>query len=134
MKFPSIAYNKSVYISEEGNTRLGVALHPGRPMEYINGQSPSGRTWNIYHIKNLCQQARDCEAVLEYRPLEEGEYYTIDNLVEGNFAVGGSEESPDITVLENKLRQAQQGDLNLDGMVNIADFLIFVENFGKSTF
>ena len=44
MKFPLIAYNKSVYISEEGNTRLGVALHPGRPMEYINGQSPSGRT------------------------------------------------------------------------------------------
>ncbi len=31
------------------------------------------------------------------------------------------------------LEKAKLGDLNLDGHVNIADFLIFVENFGQTT-
>ena len=35
--------------------------------------------------------------------------------------------------LQDSLRRARLGDLNLDGQINITDFLLFVENFGKSS-
>ena len=49
-------------------------------------------------------------------------YYTPPATGDGNTAA-----------LQDKLRRAQLGDLNLDGQINITDFLLFVENFGKSS-
>ncbi len=36
-----------------------------------------------------------------------------------------------VNVLNRKVNHLQQGDLNLDGVVSMPDFIIFAQNFGK---
>ena len=87
----------------------------------------SGEWWNIYYLTEVCSKpSTSCSFELEYTVIPPEDYYEVDEL----FAIRDSLLS--VTEgLQKQNRFLAEGDLNTDGIVNIADFLIFVQNFGK---
>ena len=87
----------------------------------------SGEWWNIYYLTEVCSKpSTSCSFELEYTVIPSEDYYEVDEL----FSIRDSLLSVN-QGLQKQNRFLAEGDLNTDGIVNIADFLIFVQNFGK---
>ena len=107
------------------NPERGTPLFYGQGLIYQHGEffnssgKLSGSTQTVYYIQSKCEEALNCIATVEYKNLGVGEYYTFYMLWEA------------LQSVRDSLRSTQRGDLNGDGVVNIADFIILVNNFGK---
>lgn len=87
----------------------------------------SGEWWNIYYLTEVCSKpSTRCTFELEYTVIPPEDYYEVDELFSIRDSLLSVNEG-----LQKQNRLLAEGDLNTDGMVNIADFLIFVRNFGK---
>ena len=70
------------------------------------------------------QKAVDCTATVNYRVLQEGEYYTPKILWEQRGSVQ--------TIRDTVIIKTPTADLNNDGVINFQDFLLFVEAFDSN--
>lgn len=87
----------------------------------------SGEWWNIYYLTEVCSKpSTSCTFELEYTVIPPEDYYEVDELFSIRDSLLSVNEG-----LQKENRFLAEGDLNTDGIVNIADFLIFVRNFGK---
>ena len=87
----------------------------------------SGEWWNIYYLTEVCSKpSTGCTFELEYTVIPPEDYYEVDELFSIRDSLLSVNEG-----LQKQNRFLAEGDLNTDGIVNIADFLIFVRNFGK---
>lgn len=151
MAFPSAATQRSIYVKRIDGTYgypKGKVLAYGRPIEFVEGKfdSDMSRWRNIYYIQSKCQRAVDCITTVDYRVLGESEYYTPKMLWEQRGGVQTVRDTVRIvqtvtvrdtltvtrTVRDTVAVKTPTTDLNGDGIVNFADFLLFVITFGEA--
>ena len=126
MRFPITSNNRALYVKRMDGTYgypKGHILAYGRGLDSTYGRfkSKPNEEKNIYYIKAECQKAIDCTATLNYRVLQEGEYYTPKILWEQRGSVQ--------TIRDTVIIKTPTADLNNDGVINFQDFLLFVEAF-----